>query len=153
MDKCLTRPVFTTFQTNADFPIHMSRLQSIATGIILGIGTVLLHTLLDDSQGQDLTSILLVLIGSIYCGFALLQTSIKATIIELVVASIFIVLGFLGLWFSTWIIVVGLFLHGFWDLAHHNAKLGLAQIPLWYIPFCATYDWFLAIYLTYQIVG
>ena len=130
----------------------MNGLKSILIGVILGMATVLLHSLLDDSQGQDLTSVLLVLIGSIYYGFALLQSSIKATIIELVVASLFVVLGFFGLWYSSWIVIVGLMLHGFWDVAHHNSKLGLAEIPSWYIPFCATYDWFIAIYLTYRIV-
>ena len=130
----------------------MTRLQSILIGIILGLATVLLHTLLDENQGHDFSSILLVLIGSIYYGFALLQSSIKATIIELVVASLFVILGFFGLWFSSWIIIAGLVLHGFWDLAHHNSKLGLALIPSWYIPFCATYDWLIAFYLTCRIV-
>ena len=57
-----------------------------------------------------------------------------------------------GLWISPWILIVGLFLHGFWDIAHHNQTFKLVKIPKWYIPFCATYDWTIAAYLIYLLI-
>lgn len=131
----------------------MKNLKSIVTGLILGLVTMFIHSLLGKDQGHELTSVLLVLIGSIYYGFALLQPNIKTKIIEILVASIFVIMGVFGLWVSSWIIIVGLILHGIWDIAHHNSKLGLAKIPKWYIPFCAGYDWIIAAYLIYLNVN
>ena len=121
----------------------------ILIGFALGITTIFLHLLLSEEQGVELTSFLLVLIGSIYYGFALLSHNKNAMIIEVSVASLFVLMGVFGLWISPWILIVGLFLHGLWDIAHHNQNLKLVDIPKWYVPFCATYDWIIAIYLTF----
>jgi hypothetical protein len=58
-------------------------------------------------------------------------------------------MGIFGLWFSPWILIFGLFFHGLWDIAHHNSSFKLVVVPQWYIPFCATYDWVIALYLVY----
>jgi hypothetical protein len=120
----------------------------ILIGLGLGIITIALHMLLTKSKGLQLTSFLMILIASVYYGFALLSKNKTAILTEIIVASIFVMMGIFGLWISPWIIIIGLFLHGFWDIAHHNSSIGLVEIPKWYIPFCATYDWTIAIYIT-----
>ncbi len=120
---------------------------NILIGLGLGIVTIILHLTLTESKGLELTSFLLVLIGSVYYGFALLSKHKKAMIIEIIVASVFVAMGIFGLWISPWVLVIGLFLHGLWDIAHHNSSSKLVKIPQWYIPFCATYDWVIGIYL------
>lgn len=121
---------------------------NILIGLGLGIVTIILHLILTETRRLELTSFLLVLIGSVYYGFALLSKHKRAMIIEIVVASVFVAMGIFGLWFSPWILIIGLFLHGLWDIAHHNSSIKLVEIPQWYVPFCATYDWVIAIYLT-----
>ena len=121
---------------------------NILIGLGLGVITIMLHLMLSETRGLELTSFLLVLIGSVYYGFALLSKHKRAIIIEIVVASVFVMMGIFGLWFSHWILIIGLFLHGLWDILHHNSSIKLVRIPQWYIPFCATYDFTIALYLT-----
>ncbi len=127
--------------------------RSVAIGLALGVSTILLHTLLSEEQGLELTSLLMVLIASVYYGFALMSHHTKAKIIEIIVASAFVSMGIFGLWISPWILVIGLFLHGLWDIIHHHSPQSLAEVPAWYIPFCATYDWIIAGYLAYLNVS
>lgn len=126
--------------------------------ILVGLGaaflTILLHSFLSETKGLELSSFLLVLIGSVYYGFAVLSHDKAAVAFEATVASLFVMMGIAGLWVSPWILIAGLFLHGFWDIFHHNkisknSALPLFDIPKWYIPFCAAYDWTMAIYLTF----
>ena len=128
-------------------------MKNVLIGIILAGATITVHQLVSEQQGLEITSFLLVLIGSVYYGFALMSKDKKTVVIELTVATLFVLMAVLGLWFSPWLIIVGLFLHGFWDLAHHNQDSVLAHIPAWYIPFCAAYDWSMAAYLALLLSG
>lgn len=125
----------------------MKTIINIAIGLGAAIVTIISHQSLGEAKGLELTSFLLVMIGSAYFGFALSSHSKRARIIEIIVASAFVLMAIYGLWVSPWILIVGLFLHGVWDLAHHNNVFNLAEIPKWYVPFCASYDWVMAIYL------
>jgi len=122
-------------------------LQNILIGLGLALLTISLHRALSAQKGLELTSMLLILIGSVYFGFALLSSHKKAAIIEIFVATAFVLIAIFGLWVSPWFLIIGLLLHGFWDLAHHNNMFKLIEIPKWYIPFCAAYDWSMAFYL------
>jgi chromate transport protein ChrA len=125
-----------------------SIIKNILVGVILAAITIVIHTYLTEEKAHEFSSILLIIIGSIYFGFALVSNHKRAKIIEITVAVIFVIIGFVGLWISPWFIVVAMFLHGLWDILHHNKNLPLAKIPSWYIPFCASYDWIMAVYLT-----
>jgi hypothetical protein len=89
-------------------------------------------------------SAMLVMIGSIYMGFAFMDGRVSIAILELSVATIFIVLALLGLWQAPLLIGVGLILHGIWDIAHHPTKGIKTKIPIWYPPFCASFDFVFA---------
>jgi hypothetical protein len=114
-----------------------------------GVGAVLaalsgaLIFLLPHDMAREFLAIVMTLIGAAYFGFAFSQRDRRAAVIEVVVASAFVMIALLGLWVSVWFIVGGLFLHGVWDLMHHRHG-GLAAIPAWYIPFCVWYDWLAA---------
>ncbi len=73
---------------------------NILIGLGLGVITIMLHLMLSETRGLELTSFLLVLIGSVYYGFALLSKHKRAIIIEIVVASVFVMMGIFGHWFS-----------------------------------------------------
>src|SRR5262245_64729321 len=98
-------------------------------------------------------TVALTMIGAIYMGFAFQDGRPSIVILELSVATIFIVLALLGLWIGPIFISVGLILHGLWDLAHRPHGIG-TKIPSWYPPFCAAFDFVFAgvfIYLAREI--
>ncbi|MGE5443753.1 MAG: DUF6010 family protein [Ignavibacteriales bacterium] len=88
-------------------------------------------------------SVILAMIGAIYMGFAFLDGRVSIVILELSLATGFIVLALLGLWLAPVFIAVGLILHGFWDLAHRPRGI-TTKLPSWYPPFCAAYDFVFA---------
>ncbi|HUZ91045.1 MAG TPA: hypothetical protein VMU78_03975, partial [Methylocella sp.] len=61
--------------------------------------------------------------------------------IEVIVA-----LGFfsVALGGAPWMVPAADVMHGIWDYAHHHGSR-LTPIPLWYPPFCAVYDWVVAV--------
>lgn len=88
-------------------------------------------------------SISLTMIGAIYMGFAFSDGRVSIVILELSVATAFIVLALLGLWLAPAFIAVGLILHGIWDLLHRPRGI-TTKIPSWYPPFCAAFDFVFA---------
>ena len=85
----------------------------------------------------------LAVIGAIYLGFAFLDGRPGIVVLEFSVATVFLVLAFLGLWQAPALIAVGLVLHGFWDLAHRPRGI-TTKIPAWYPAFCAAFDFVFA---------
>jgi hypothetical protein len=88
-------------------------------------------------------SVWLAVIGAIYLGFAFSDGRVSIVILEFSVATVFLILAFLGLWQAPALIGVGLVLHGFWDLAHRPRWI-TTRIPSWYPPFCAAFDFVFA---------
>ncbi len=88
-------------------------------------------------------SVTLAVIGAIYVGFAFSDGRLSIVILELSVATAFIVLALLGLWQAPGFIAAGLVLHGFWDLAHRPHAI-TTKLPSWYPPFCAAFDFVFA---------
>lgn len=94
-------------------------------------------------------SVTLAVIGAIYMGFAFLDGRVSIVILELSVATAFIVLALLGLWLAPAFVALGLILHGFWDLAHRPRGI-TTKLPSWYPPFCAAFDFvFAAVFLIF----
>jgi len=57
-----------------------------------------------------------------------------------------VLFALLGLWLDWWFLAAGLTLHGGWDLLHQGER-GSGVIPRWYVPFCAVYDFTVAIFI------
>lgn len=127
------------------------RKTEILIGLVLALATCLVLWFLPTDWARGAVSNLLTLIASIYVGFALVSGSKAEIIKQIAGCSFFVVLSLLGLWINWWFLVVGLFLHGFWDFLHHEPE-GDAVVPQWYIPFCAVYDWIIAIFVVYVYV-
>ena len=88
-------------------------------------------------------SVSLAMIAAIYMGFAFSDGRPSIVILELSVATVFIVFALLGVWASSLFIAVGLVLHGLWDLTHRPGGVR-TKLPAWYPPFCAAYDFVFA---------
>lgn len=118
-------------------------IHALAVGVVAGGLTSLLAWASFIPDPLAFHSISLGAIGAIYIGFALSDGRLAIMALESFVATLFIVLAFLGLWVAPVLIAVGLILHGFWDLAHRPRGI-TTKLPAWYPPFCAAYDFVFA---------
>ena len=85
----------------------------------------------------------LAAIATIYMGFGLADGRLLIAILELSVATAFVVLALLGLWLAPAFVAAGLMLHGVWDLLHRPHGV-TTKLPSWYPPFCAAFDFVFA---------
>lgn len=94
-------------------------------------------------------ALVLPLIAAVYVGFAVADGRPRVLIVEVCVASIFLVLAAAGITESAWILVVGYAGHGLKDLWQHRTHF--VANTRWWPPFCATIDFIVAIGLIVEI--
>jgi hypothetical protein len=80
----------------------------------------------------------LVVIGSIYIGFAVADGRRNVIIAEITVASGFIILALVAITASPWLVVIGLLAHGLKDLWQHRSHF--VANTRWWPPFCLVVD-------------
>ena len=125
--------------------------ETLLGSLLAGVSVVVL-SLLPGPMRLEAASMLLVLIAAVYIGFALSDERPKIVRLEITGAAGFVGLAVLGLWVHPWILAAGYFLHGFWDLFHHEQGIQ-TQITGWYPPVCVVYDWIVGLALTFWIVN
>lgn len=108
--------------------------------------TCLFLALLPEEWARGAASNLLTLIAAIYVGFAIASKGQLNIPKQVAGCAFFVTLALLGLWLSLWFLVAGLALHGVWDCLHHGEH-GHGVVPRWYVPFCAVYDWVVALFI------
>jgi hypothetical protein len=84
-------------------------------------------------------AISLVIIASIYVGFAVADGRPIVIAVEVGVASGFIILAAIGITSSPWLVVIGIAGHGIKDLWQHRTQFVLNT--RWWPPFCLVVDW------------
>jgi hypothetical protein len=93
-----------------------------------------------------------IVVGSYYSLFAAMGGGTRALVIESLVGLAFLLLAVVGFRSSMWFVVSALAGHGIFDLVH-GAFISNAGVPLWWPPFCLTYDVVAAGYLAWLIMG
>ncbi|MEO1538551.1 MAG: hypothetical protein AAFR73_12570 [Pseudomonadota bacterium] len=122
-------------------PMLISRLP-VRFGLVLGFVPLPVHFFLSLEHSHQLAALTVVLISGVYIGYAFKDGRPRVIATELLAALGFAGAAWLGLNGFPVLIIAALALHGIWDLLHHN--LMKADLPRWYIPFCAAIDWGLA---------
>ena len=115
-------------------------------GAVLALATLPLHLLVSHELSVVLAALLVAVVGAIYIGFALRDGRLRNITIEIVIGVAFMGAAAIALTGHPWIIPAAFVAHGLWDAAHH--RLVDTQMPRWYIPFCAVYDFVFAAGLT-----
>ena len=90
----------------------------------------------------------LVLIASVYIGFAVADGRRHVLIVEVAVAAAFVVAA-AAVTASPWLLVAGLTGHGLKDLWQH--RTGFVDGTRWWPPFCAAVDWVAAALIAFAI--
>ena len=95
-------------------------------------------------------AISLVIIASIYVGFAVADGRPIVIAAEVVVASSFIILAAVAIGSSPWLVVIGLAGHGIKDLWQHRTRF--VANTRWWPPFCLVVDLVAAIVIAVLVL-
>jgi hypothetical protein len=93
----------------------------------------------------------LVIIGSIYVGFAVADGRPAVIAVEVGVAAGFIILAAVAITSSAWLVVVGLLGHGAKDLWQHRTRF--VANTRWWPPFCLVVDWVAAVVIAALLIA
>lgn len=94
----------------------------------------------------------LIVIASYYVLFALMAPSGRALVIEIVVASGFLLFAIIGYKRNLWLVVIALVGHGVFDIVHH-LLIENPGVPHWWPGFCLVFDVILGGLLAARLVG
>jgi hypothetical protein len=83
-------------------------------------------------------AIALIIIAPVYIGLAVADGRANVVVVEIAVASGFIILAAVAITVSPWLIVVGLVGHGLKDLWQHRTRF--VANTRWWPPFCLVVD-------------
>ena len=93
----------------------------------------------------------LVLIASVYIGFAVADGRLAVIAVEISVASTFVILAAAAVTGSPWLLVLGLAGHGLKDLWQHRRQF--VANTRWWPPFCLVVDWVAAAVIAIEIAA
>lgn len=93
----------------------------------------------------------LVVIASVYIGFAVADGRLMVLAVETGVASFFIVVAAAAITGTAWLLVVGLAGHGLKDLWQHRSQF--VANTRWWPPFCCVVDVVVAAIIVIEIVA
>jgi hypothetical protein len=93
----------------------------------------------------------LVLIASVYIGFAVADGRPAVIAVEISLASTFVILAAAAVTGSPWLLVLGLAGHGLKDLWQHRRQF--VANTRWWPPFCLVVDWVAAAAIAVEIAA
>lgn len=117
---------------------------SVIIGISGGLLIILLIGILKLSDKRIIYGIILSGIGFLYVGFV--WTDIQALVVNAIQAVVFTLLAYYGIKKSIYILAIGYFLHGCWDLVYNFFEVA-KLIPPHYDLFCSSLDFTIGAYL------
>jgi hypothetical protein len=93
----------------------------------------------------------LVLIASVYIGFAVADGRTAVIAVESSVAAAFVIVAAAAVTGSPWLLVLGLTAHGLKDLWQHRRQF--VANTRWWPPFCLVVDWVAAAAIAVEIIA
>jgi hypothetical protein len=109
------------------------------TGVGLAVVLAIFGKLTGYEKDRSFFPTLLIVIASYYMLFAILDGSVSTILIEIAVASIFIVIAIWGSYQFPLIVGAGIALHGIFDFMYGHFYLNNG-VPVWWPAFCAGID-------------
>ncbi len=122
----------------------------LGIGILLAGAAGLFASLIGLDRDRAFYPVMLIVIASYYCLFAMLGDSIHALGIEVIIFSMFTTGAVIGFKKSLWWIVAGLAAHGVMDVFHSNFVVN-DGVQRWWPAFCGAFDVTAAVYLAILI--
>ena len=113
-------------------------------GISGGLLIILLFVILKKFDKRVIYGLILTGIGFLYVGFV--WTDLQNLIINSAQAVLFVFIAYYGMQKSIYVLAVGFFLHGIWDITYSLFR-DPALIPPHYDLFCLSIDFVMGIYI------
>ena len=137
--------------TTVPFALQPALCAPILWGIVVGLlqaATPLAFWWLDSATVYALG---LVVIASVYVGFAVADGRPKVIAVETSVAFAFVVVAAAAVSGSPWLLVAGMVAHGLKDLWQHRSHF--VANTRWWPPFCMVVDWVVAAIILGEIAA
>ena len=108
-------------------------------GVVLSLAVVGLVTAIGLSRERGLYPTVMIVIAAYYVLFAAMAASGRTLVIEIVVATGFLLLAVIGYRRNLWLVVLALVGHGVFDFVHHFF-IENPGVPRWWPGFCLAFD-------------
>lgn len=109
-------------------------LSGVAIGVFQAISPMVLWWL----EPADVWGVALAFIAAVYIGFAVADGRRAVIVVEVMVASAFVICATVAMASFPWLIVIGLVAHGLKDLWQHRTQF--VANTRWWPPFCLVVD-------------
>jgi len=120
-------------------------------GLVLALTVSVYATALQLDRDRAFYPTVLLVIAFLYILFAAIgEASGRVFLIELLIASVFVVAASVGFRKSMWLVAAGLAAHGVMDF-FHGWLVANPGVPAWWPAFCGAYDVAAAGYLTWRL--
>jgi hypothetical protein len=128
-------------------PLHRAALW----GVVFGVGQALSPLAFWWLGNATVYALGLVLIASVYIGFAVADGRARVVAVETGIATVFVVVAAAAITGSPWLLVVGLVGHSLKDLWQHRTHF--VANTRWWPPFCMVVDWVVAAIIVGEIAA
>ncbi len=119
-------------------------------GVLLAVAVGVMCTAAGLDRDRALYPAVTLVVASYYILFGVMGGSTQALVLEILVATIYIVAAVVGFRSSLWIVVIALAGHGALDLVHDRV-IANPGMPAWWPAFCLAYDVTAAAYLAWVL--
>ncbi|MBZ5533535.1 MAG: hypothetical protein LAO20_19060 [Acidobacteriia bacterium] len=108
-------------------------------GLILGFATVAFAASVGLDRDRAFYPTVAIVVASYYALFAVMGASGRTLILEVLAASVFLLLAVLGFKTNPWFVAAAIAGHGVFDFVHH-LLIENPGVPRWWPGFCLTID-------------
>ena len=132
-------------------PLRAGLRAPVAAGLVIGVAQAALPLAFWWLDTATVYALGLVLIASVYIGFAVADGRRTVLAVETGVAGMFVIVAAAAITSTPWLLVAGLAGHGFKDLWQHRRQF--VANTRWWPPFCLVVDWAVAAIIAVEIVA
>jgi len=119
-------------------------------GLLLSVAVAGFATAVGFGRERAFYPTVVIVVASYYVLFAAAGASTRTLMVEIAVASGFLLIAVVGYKKSFWLVPAALVAHGVFDLVHHFLILN-PGVPRWWPGFCMAFDVVLGIWLTMRL--
>lgn len=120
-------------------------------GLILSVAVAGFATAIGFDRERAFYPTVLIVIASYYVLFAVMGGSSRALLVEIIVATGFLVFAVIGFKRNLWFAVAAIVGHGVFDFVHHWF-VDNPGVPVWWPGFCLTFDVVLGVWLAVRLM-